>query len=85
MLGSNPDDSQKDRETGKPKLVDWEWVLLPYRAHNVPPNGRVEHSRDYGVIGGERGWICPELVAMNELYFIDLQRTYGNDDSHMSS
>ena len=28
MLGINPDDGQKDRETGKPKLVDWEWVLL---------------------------------------------------------
>ena len=28
MFGINPDDSQKDRETGKPKLVDLKMSII---------------------------------------------------------
>ena len=45
MLGINPDDGQKDRETGKPKLADWEMSIIAIQ-NNHPPDNRVEHSRD---------------------------------------
>ena len=86
IIETKPNDGQKDRKAGKPKLMDWEWILFSYFSiHNHSPDSEVEYTTNYDVVSGDwREWFFPKFSYHEWAVVCDLQRTWGNEDPHVS-